>query len=465
MPPVVIFSGGGDDALHSGAGPSPAINSTTEGTTASWVGTTVTFSGATDLTNVATDFTHVMLMVTTNCRKFFTIVGKATNQVTVAETPDAGAPTSGLSWAIGGDRQSMNNSQSRFLFNDWGAGWEVEIQNSQILSSGISCTGQLASLPTDQYPKLRGQSAAAPAAILLNANEPHFSFAGTGTGTWFQDLNLANGVGGSASDGFQVSQTNTNLFLKRVNISGSGNMFRGVHRVFGVLLLWMEDCTISGCTDHAIHNTPGSGSLQMRYCNIIDNANGVYHLPATALTLHGNLFCSSTAGYGLRIAGPIISDTGINNQRHILHNTFDGNAGNGLQLAPSPTNYDAKTILRYNIFSNNGAHGIGFDSAYGGTVHSDGMLEDNVFFNNTTAPTEAPLTTGVRPLTENPQYENAGGGNYQINNPAVRGIFRDVGSTRSYYDMGAAQIEETGGGPGPAGGLLRHPGMTGNINA
>jgi len=130
----------GSDTAASGAGPTTALF----GTAASYSGSVFTLDGTPNLSGVATDGSHVIWVQTSTGRQFFTInaVDDGANTVTVDDAP-AGT-TTGLTWGLGGKRQTVGNTDSRLLFStDAKAGWTITLEDDQpALTSVLVCTAK-----------------------------------------------------------------------------------------------------------------------------------------------------------------------------------------------------------------------------------------------------------------------------------------------------------------------------------
>ena len=131
-PKILFNSSTGSDTQASGAGPATAIFGTGASLNSS---TSVDLSAdAPNLSGVATDGSACLWVSTSSGRQFakITAVNNTTKIVTVALA--YGVTATGLTWAIGGKRATLDAASSRTLFGatsgtihstGWQAGWEA----------------------------------------------------------------------------------------------------------------------------------------------------------------------------------------------------------------------------------------------------------------------------------------------------------------------------------------------------
>lgn len=132
------------------------------------------------------------------------------------------------------------------------------------------------------------------------------------------------------------------------------------------------------------------------------NATGVQVLWGVRSRVSGNAIFGQLAsglldGTGLRIssgAGPV----------EVWHNTFDGNAGDGVQAGTVPLD------VRNNLFTRNGGYGI---AAPAGDF-APGALGWNGFWGNVLGTVLAPLATGPTDVLADPLYVNRPAWNFNL---------------------------------------------------
>jgi hypothetical protein len=170
----------------------------------------------------------------------------------------------------------------------------------------------------------------------------------------------------------------------------------------------------------------------------------------------GNIITGCT-GVGIQITPTTSGSAGFT----IVGNTINGNAGGGVQLS-GPNAYPVLMLggfLVNNIISNNTGYGLTVDSKLHYTA-TEGVLpwiiRGNNFYNNSSGayyPTQIP---SFDEQTLDPQFVNAAGGDFRIQNAALRAKGYPVGgslaigtgsSTYNYIDPGAAQRQDSRPGP------------------
>ncbi len=126
-PTIVYNNSTGSATAASGAGPATALT----GTSASYSGSVFTLDGSPDLSGVATDGSHAIFVQTTTGRRLFeiTAVDDGADTVTVANAPSG--TSSGLSWALGGKRNSpFDTDDSTHLSTHGRAGWYYDLEDT-----------------------------------------------------------------------------------------------------------------------------------------------------------------------------------------------------------------------------------------------------------------------------------------------------------------------------------------------
>lgn len=464
LPVILVNSGSGSDSLASGAGPTTAINSTTEGTTASTdgAGTLVTFSGATDLSGVLDNGSHVIYLAdaTAGARNFskITAVNNGADTVTVADA--FGVSLSGMSWAIGGKRASIGSTTSKKLFDnnstsgDAMPGWIVEMQSGHTETITAQFDLRRGGDTTNGIIWLRGEAGA--------GTVPVVTFSNNGVGInkiaanhfLLSDFELRNSnATKTASVAFATSTNNQTLTVLRMKVSHSTNKFWRAYSTNqgGLILLSSE---IGYCADIGIvHLNSASYEGLMSDCFIHDCGGDGVEWGSGIITLIGNVFYNNS-GFGADINGTrSYAGTAfipVGGSTHIIGNVFHANGGGGLELAGTGGHVG---VIANNIFSNNTGYGI---SCAGTDVQNFSVgcsMRNNCFYSNTTAATNPSTLTNFNlgSITTDPAFTNAGSGNFAVGtNMKAFGWPQDnVGKfsgTRSYVDIGAAQRQESGGG-------------------
>jgi len=455
--PTILFNNAsGSDTAASGAGPATAVTNTD----GSFSGTTVTLPNA-DLSGVATDGSHILWLKTSSGRQFFTITatsgsGTAGAAVTVTETP-AGTTTA-RTYAIGGKRKTLDNTDSRTLFvvtNGAKPGWTIQLEDDQTISSAIPVAA-LGDTTTGMI-VLQGDSESTRRVVTNSANAAIFNDAlggwhlknlhgkcsnATRTSSYFVDFNS-----GSAT----VTRITNCVMGDATNKLQSG-ITRAVSAQPSLIL---EDCEIKNCLGPGINTWHGNTSIPslIANCWIHNNGSGgilqVFGNVSGITTIRGCIVANNT-GIAIRIAG--------GNRPCIENCTIHGNTSDGVKI-DSINSHGG--IVRNNSITANGGYGLNW--AIGTQAYND--TAQTVTYNNfgnasdSTANTSG-ATTGVSQGTgcfsTAPAYTNAAGNDFSVGAsspnkatgypPSSRYIGANNSATLSYVDVGAAQRAEPTGG-------------------
>jgi hypothetical protein len=219
--------------------------------------------------------------------------------------------------------------------------------------------------------------------------------AGSGFSTTFQCIYINCRATGNTSHGFNVGGV-------MESCQSDGNTANGVN-VTGILIL--NGCYLTG----NLGNGVGTTTMQVQMTNSISAFNFA----------HG--FFATTAQIGL------------------INNTFHFNGIFGVADGLNVTTPTVGSYIANNIFSSNTRYGM--NATAGGSVPTG----YNNFFGNATAPRNNFLV-GTGDLAVDPQYKNAGSGDYRIGvNLKAKGIPTQIygaTGTIAYIDIGAVQRKE-----------------------
>lgn len=357
--PTVIFNNStGSDTAASGAGPGTAITNTD----ASFSGSVVTVPSA-DLSGVATDGSHVLWLLTSTGRQFFEITAKAdsglvTANVTVANAP-AGTST-GRTYAIGGKRATLNNTNSRMIFSNAKAGWTIDIEETgspytltSVITLGVSGN------TTDGPVTIKSSSTTRP--LITTSTNSTRLFNGFGNGRWrWQHLAFSN-TAGTRDLGLTATTADTvGWEIYDCTFDGFSVAIDGDFVTFFTFIgLHVVGCEIKNCTSHAIHN---GGSAVVSGCYIHDNAGSGFH----------------TSG----VSG--------NRTSAIIGCVFDSN---DYGFRDTSTNSGRVVTIANSVFYNQTTTGIATANTSGNAAYS---ITNCVFVSNTTAISSA-ANTGFCP--------------------------------------------------------------------
>lgn len=469
LPVILVNATGGSDTAASGAGPSTALT----GTSASYATATVTLDGSPDLTDVATDGSHVLYLVTSSSTRFFKITAKDNGAKTVTVTPNPAGTASGLTWAIGGKRASINSTTSRLLFEQSGSangdalpGWIIELSSGHTETITSRMTWRRAGDTTSGPILLRGEAGGTRPVLTFN----------------FDDIGFNVRNGSQQMRFIEFVHTGTATAASAIDMGGTtapGCVFDDLKMITG----WRKgfnqatQCTIIGCTignttSDAIANIAGTDGT--RFIN-----NYIYAAGAAGIVLNG------AAGHQI-VVGNIISgcttqgiqdNCGRNDASGGVHieandiNACGGSTISGYVRTTSAQNGSlGSLVLVNNYFRSNGKYGIEFLTsgiteamlkAYGTTIRGNG------YYNNTTGTisisnVESGAVTGADP--QNAGYGTSGdfskGSSFTGKGAGYPSDYIGGSSTtRSYVDIGCAQRQEAGG----AAGMLYIGGMSGGF--
>jgi len=467
--PVILVHSSGSDTAASGAGPSTALT----GTAASYATATVTLDGSPDLTNVATDGSHVLYLVTSSSTRFFKITAKDNSAKTVTVTPNPAGTSSGLTWAIGGKRASINSTSSRLLFEQAASangdalpGWTIELSSGHTETITSRITWRRSGDTTSGPILLRGEAGGTRPVLTANFDDICFNvrngyqqmrfieFVHTGTATAATAIDMGGSTGPGA------------LFDDLKMITG---WRKGFNQVIGCTII---GCTIGNTSNDAISNTNSTDGT--RFIN-----NYIYSAGAAGIVLNGaagvqvvtgNIISGCTTqgiqdncSRGDQSGGVVIANNDIN--------ACGGSTISGYVRTTSASNGSISSlVLVNNYFRSNGKYGIEFLTSgitealllANGTV-----IRGNGYYNNTTGTisisnVESGAVTGADP--QNASYGTSGdfskGSSFTGKGAGYpTGYIGGSSATNSYVDIGAAQRQESGG----AAGMLYIGGMSGGF--
>lgn len=477
VPIILVHSGTGSDTAASGAGPTTALTGTSNASTDA-TGLIVTLGGSPDLSGVATDGTHVLFLndSTAGARNFGSIVAADNSAKTVTITTGEAfrASVSGLTWAIGGVRASVNGTTSSKLTSNNSAsgdampGWTIRMLSGHVESGGTINMRRLGTL-AGGFVTLEGEPNAATRPVYTSS---------------------ANGVTHQ-----QAFQRVRNFDLRKSGSSGNTGVAMSANSVcFGMRFLDNSGVkfatgvtTNSGCTieNNYIQTVTGVGLSVASECREVRNnvvtGCGTFGIELTSSNSNRptgviNNIVYSNSSDGIRIS--MTSDAAIALALRIENNVIHGNTGDGIEFICSNSQRAAfqQLLLANNQITSNGGFGINFSGAsvtdlvlsrLGARVANNNFGSAGSSTNNTSGICNFTLTlTGSDNVELNPQYTNAASGDFSIGtNAAALGFpLTAIGSAivagnRSYVDIGALQRQEPTGGGGW--GFRRRPRTTG----
>lgn len=431
FPTIVFNSSTGSDSLASGAGPATAITGTCAASTNS---TTVTFNGNPDLSGVAQDGSAVLWLNGIGFVRISTVDDTA--NTCVVET--ALTIGDGTSFAIGGKRATLDETESRRLFaatatptaSGASGGWTVTLEGDQSLTSAITLAFTAGS------GHLRIQSDDATLRTITQTANAALFLATTANKFWFKSIGFRHS---NATKSYVfVSSSNASAAVIESCVCGAAdgtNCPSGLwSRTNSTATLTLLNSSVQRCTVHGL-NLGGGVTLFVLGSDVSRNAQHGIFQPA-------NLYASASiiAHNGADGINGVTTFTKIDNC------TIDGNAGDGIEVA---TNNAALPVIVGNQITNNGAYGVNFS---GTTPHSP-IVQYNNFYGNTTNPANG-ITLDATNLTVDPGYTDR---TNSVRNYAVGTAMKAAGfpastatigagqsGTTTYIDIGAAQRQEAG---------------------
>lgn len=457
FPEVLFNNASGSDSLASGAGPATAVNSTTEGTTAAYSGSgpyTITFSGTTDLSGVVATGAHALYLVTSTGRRFFSIEGvdDGANTVTVTEAP-AGT-TSGLSWAIGGKRKTLDDTDSRLLYGaDSKLGWSVVLEDDQTITSTISFGGDLIGGQV-KFGFLTRSSVIGTRRVITNSsNAAHFNWTGhTDRNIIFDSIEFHNSFSGSKGTSACAIVWNWNSYIQMRNCilgdpAGTDNLYHGMNRSNWICEFLFQNCAFINCIGSGATDCYGNNN-RFNNCVFKDNGNHGFQF-------NGSSSLNSYIFQGCLFEGNTSSGFYLDNASStylIIENcTFDGNGGDGIYLQDSACEYTWFSV-KNNIFTSNGGYGINSAAELPGLGNIDFNLFGSSPIHNTSGARHSNVPEGDNDASSGSIYD---GSTFELDSAHKATGFPDsgnpmagVGNSYTFVDPGAFQREEPAAGGG-----------------
>lgn len=471
-PVILVNSATGSDSAASGAGPSTALTGSSASTDAT--GLVVTLSGSPSLTNVATDGSHVLFLddTTSNVRNFGSIAAKddVAKTVTITTGEAFRASASGLSWAIGGKRASVNASPSSRLWalgvaaGDAMPGWTVRMESGHTESGG-QITFRRHGDVTGGYITLEGDPAAATVPTYTSSSN-----AISMPPNYIRVQNFALRKSGASGGTGVILSPNSVAFRMQIQNNSGVKFATGIDSTFS---------TGSVVEQNYIETVTGVGviaAIEQRFAYNVVLGCGSFGIHLTGPTTRlpeiiGNIIAGGSSD-GIRIANT--SDFAVIRNLTIFGNTIHGNSGDGIEFSSSSTQRAVfhALVIASNHITGNGGYGLNFS---GSSVTDElisrlgGRIACNNFGTGGTANTSGianfTLTTsGSDNVSLDPGYTNAASNDFSVNaNTAAKGFpltligAGAISGNQSYVDIGALQRQASSGGGVPligTGGLV-----------
>lgn len=426
-PVIRINVNTGSDTAASGAGPDPALTGFQASTDAA--GTTVDLSlDNPDLSNVATDGTHVIWLSGTGGIEFSPIVGvdNVAKTVTVHSGYAFPANLSGLTWAIGGKRASLDGVASAMSNQNDREYWTFELETDVPMASGTLTLGK----GNGAAVLVRSNVAGTKRRIYGALDAIWFSCAGhvTLTDLYFDRASAASRGGASvavsASNRCTVVRCKAEKFVTGFDGNNSGGQQKFIA------------CDAVDCTNgFSGGGSSSAGGIAFgciaRNCDYGFSSQG----SNTTMTI---AFCiaHNCAVYGMHVGG------GYNGL--ILNCVINGSGSHGIDI----TGNQHPIAVVNCIISNNGGYAIkadGTNNQYEVSV----VAVNTAFWNNTSGVSDMPnmILDGCW-TTEDPQFADVANLDFSVQNQTLKdagipsGNFIGWGGTNTplYLDIGAGQL-------------------------
>lgn len=461
-PKILFNSSSGSDTQASGAGPATAIF----GTGASLNSTTSVDLSADspNLSGVATDGSACLWVNTATGRQFakITAVNNTTKIVTVALA--YGVTATGLTWAIGGKRATLDDANSRKLFGTatgtqyslgWQAGWECVLETDQIITSTLILSGPGAT----GFAIFRSNTPGTIRTITCSANQAALDWVIAGWISTFQitDIKIQNSnatktsAHGIISSGSGSART---LLLRRCIIGDPSNTLQGgVTTTFSAI-----DCCFQNCAGKVLTAT---GNFNLYGCVFRNNTgNPTIETNGGVFSIVRCLF-HNNSNDNLQMNHSQIPGTAF-----IADCTFDEAGGSALSNLLGSGGANGYHAINCNL-TKSGAFGM-----RGGLLNElpNSSATNCNFGSGADANTSGAYNSGVleyNNLTVNGTYANRSGKDYSPAagikakglplSPATLGASQAVPT--SSIDIGSFQSAGGGGGS-----IFFRPGMSGGMN-
>ena len=396
-------------------------------------------TGTPDLSGVATDGSQAIFLncATNSNQKIFFInaVDNALDLVGTTVTP-TGCTASSSDWGIGG-RMIYASANIETAVR---AGDTVQFNNTPATKAATFFTLRVSGDGASGFITLRGKVGVRP---VLETSNNSVVILGGGIGGWhIQNLELKRG--GTSNN--VMNTIGTGSLIEDVKITSAPTAGAGIG--LAAVFVRVINCEITGVGGDGI-NSSGSGTTNLiLYGNYIhDNGGSGINLTGAGVdvTISRNIIAGNT-DRGILLGAP----TTLSHITTITENTVYANGNSGLEVADT----DQVMMLYNNIFMNNGnaagEYNVEWVAGTAETVSSHGY---NVFYSagGGGSGNVSGLTVNATESTSDPQFVNAGAGNFAIGNssPAAAvgwpGTLLGSASTGA-PDIGAIQRQASGGG-------------------
>lgn len=445
----------GSDTAASGAGPGDGVTGGTaiSGTGAAHTGgvasTTITLTNTPDLSGVAVDGSHALWLNTASGRQWskITAVDNGADTVTVADSFNIGSGAA-VDYAIGGKRNTINDTDSRQLFTDVKPNWVIDLEDGTYTLTSVISFGTSG----DATGPITVTSSTSARAVVTTSTSGISLFQNNSNYVWrLQHIEFTH-TGATRGQAVAPNNVQTTVDVIDCVVDGCSTLTEGnFTSMYSWLMLNVIDTEIHNCTGAGITNASGGMSMFVSGCYIHDNASHGIECPNT-----------TTGQSSLSVVNSVITDNGGRGVYYvsaasgtksvqIVNCTIANNVASGVECTFVSSAAGWLYLLNSIIYGN---------GDYGAEVTLGAPIEINCAYGANTTGARSGVTAGLGAvaLSADP-FTNAAAGDYSLNTTSGGGAAcRAVGfpgawdsaTMTGYNSIGALQIEDGGGGGGGA---------------
>ncbi len=412
MPSTVTYDAtNGSDTAASGAGPTTAITGllATNG-----LGNIVDLDGSPDLSGVAVD--DVVWVNSATTERHLSRITAVDDIGKTVTTEDLLVLSTGVTWAIGGERQTLENDTGNRDWLDWKAGWFIQFGG--IFNTTAEFSPADPGNPTDGFLTLQIKPGAASLSEIVHdtTDERAVNIGVADFRLNFDRLLISNASTWGGANIFRFAGGGGIANIKGCNIFGraaSGGaeaIIASSTNVINIVNNYIHGQIIDG-----IQTASGGRQTGIIQGNWLDGGSGVGiqisgSSSYTSISIYNNLVTNFT-GNGIEV-----DNNGSTSNNNVVSNTIY-NCANGISVLDPQTS--STVNIRYNIIVSCSGWGITAVTASSTAAHT---FEDyNAFYNNTSGEVQN-VTAGDNgiTLTADP-FTDAANDNFNLNDTAGGG--------------------------------------------
>ena len=445
---VVFNNATGSDTAASGAGPGNGIvsGSALSGTAASFAGSVVTLDGSPDLSAFSAT-TWILWLATSTGRQFFDLSSANDGADTVTCVNAPAGTASGLTWGIGGKRQTLDATSSRTLFNSNGmkTGWDVLIEDDQSIATEITLLGSGSFGGTNQCFYMRGPTSGRVTITQTGSNQCHFI---VDNPSRIQGLKFANTHATKGEAAVKIRTGQCVMVDLESDTTNKVKALVGWNYLADSGAQECYDCLAVSCTVAGFYDSVGTTSkFKFINCTMRNNTGQGILVKGDSLVVDDCIISGNGSdGIAMTMNGVSIVD--------IRNCTIHGNTGDGVDVSAS--NGFNQFLFHNNNVTANGGYGVRGNSTYISSRRP--VVDFNNYGTGATANTSGSHTgfvTGDHDLAVDPGYTDAANYDFSVGtNVKAKGLpdaTRRMGGNPAqgpvaYVDIGVQRQEAAGGG-------------------